>query len=148
LRIRDLFQNGGWRFAYQINVAPRVPSVQLALKADTFKVTPGTPLEIPVTVTRKDGFKEEVTVSFDSLPEGASAEPVKSESKGASAKSVKLELKADNAKPFNGPIRITGRFGEGETVTAFADLTTFKRTTTDIWLTILAKKDDAKPEEK
>lgn len=144
VRVRDLFEKGGWRFAYRISIRPRQPSVKLSLKADVFVATPGTPLEIPVTIGRVDGFKEEVTISVKDLPEGATVEPVKSEAKGDTSKAVKLILKTDTAKPFNGPLRIVGKYGEGSTVSAEFDLTTFKRLTSDIWLTILPKKEEAK----
>lgn len=144
VRVRDLFEKGGWRFAYRVSIRPRQPSVKLTLKADVFKATPGTPLEIPITIARNDGFKEEVTISVQDLPEGATVEPVKSEVKGDTSKAVKLILKTDDAKPFNGPLRIVGQYGEGLSVSAEFDLTTFKRSTEDIWLTILPKKDEAK----
>jgi hypothetical protein len=144
VRVRDLFEKGGWRFAYRLSIRPRQPSVKLTLKADVFKATPGTPLEIPVTIARNDGFKEEVTISVQDLPEGATVEPAKSEAKGDTSKAVKLILKTDDAKPFNGPLRIVGQYGEGSSVSAEFDLTTFKRSTEDIWLTILPKKEDTK----
>ncbi|MGZ0170031.1 MAG: pre-peptidase C-terminal domain-containing protein [Planctomycetales bacterium] len=144
VRIRDLFEKGGWRFAYRLSIRPRQPSLKLTLKADVFKATPGTPLEIPVTIARNDGFKEEVMVSAVDLPEGATVEAVKSEVKGDTSKAVKLILKTDNAKPFNGPLRIVGKYGEDSSVSAEFDLTTFKRSTGDFWLTILPKKEEAK----
>ena len=148
IRIRDLFENGGWRFAYRMSVRPRTPSVNLGLKSDAFKATPGTPLEIPVTVTRNDGFNEEVTVSVEGLPGGASVEPVKSEQKGDTSKSVKLILKADDAEPFSGPIRIAGKYGDDKVVVATAELTTFRRSTDQIWLTVLPRKEDDKSKDK
>ena len=147
VRIRDLFEKGGWRFAYRLSIRPRQPSVKLTLKADVFVATPGTPLEIPVTIARNDGFNEEVTISVKDLPEGATVEPAKSEAKGDTSKAVKLILKTDDAKPFNGPLRIVGHYGEGSFVSAEFDLATFKRSTEDIWLTILPKKEDAKPKD-
>ena len=144
VRIRDLFGNGGWRFAYRLSVRPRQPSLKLTLKSDTFVATPGEPLEIPVTIARNDGFSDEVMVSVENLPEGATVEAVKSEAKGDSAKAVKLLLKSDDAKPFNGPLKIVGRYGEASSVSAESELTTFNRSTEDIWLTILSKKEEAK----
>ncbi|NQV27982.1 MAG: pre-peptidase C-terminal domain-containing protein [Rhodopirellula sp.] len=144
LRIRDLFENGDWRFAYRLSIRLRQPSVSLTLKADAFNATLGTPLEIPVTIARNDGFAEEVMVSVQNLPEGATVEPVKSEAKGDTSKAVKLILKTDDAKPFNGPLRIVGQYGDGSSVNAEFDLATFNRSTEDIWLTILPKKEEAK----
>ena len=83
-------------------------------------------------------------VSVENLPEGATVEAVKSEAKGDSAKAVKLLLKSDDAKPFNGPLKIVGRYGEASSVSAESELTTFNRSTEDIWLTILSKKEEAK----
>lgn len=148
VRVRDLFEKGGWRFAYRVSIRPRQPSVKLTLKADIFKATPGMPLEIPVTIARNDGFKEEVTVSVQDLPEGATVEPLKSEVKGDTSKAVKLILKTDDAKPFNGPVRIIGEYGEDSTVSAEFDLTTFKRSTSDFWLTILPKKEKEEAQDK
>ena len=148
VRIRDLYENGGWRFAYRLSIRPRQPSLKLSLKADSFKATPGTPLEIPVTISRNDGFSEEVMISGLNLPEGATIEPVKSEAKGDTSKSVKLILMTDAAKPFNGPLKIVGQYREDSTVSADFELTTFSRTTEDIWLTILPKKEEAKAETK
>ena len=144
VRVRDLFENGGWRFAYRLSIRPQQPSAKLTLKADVFTATPGAPLEIPVTIARNDGFNEEITISAQELPEGATVEPVKSEAKGDTSKAVKLILKTDDAKPFNGPLRIVGQYGEGSTVSAEVDLATFKRSTQDTWLTILPKKEEAK----
>lgn len=151
VRIKDLFEKGGWRFAYRMSIRPRQPSLKLTLAADVFKATPGKPLEIPVTIGRNDGFKEEVMISVLDLPEGATVEPVKSEVKGDTSKSVKLILKTDDAKPFNGPLKIVGQYGEQSSVAAEAALATFNRSTQDIWLTILPKKEEAKdgkPDEK
>lgn len=148
VRVRDLFEKGGWRFAYRVSIRPRQPSVKLTLNADIFKATPGMPLEIPVTIARNDGFKEEVTVSVQDLPEGATVEPVKSEVKGDTSKAVKLILKTDDAKPFNGPVRIVGEYGEDSTVSAEFDLTAFKRSTSDFWLTILPKKEKEEAKDK
>jgi hypothetical protein len=147
LRIRDLFEKGGWRFAYRLSIRPRQPTVKLSLKADVFKATPGTPLEIPVTVGRVDGFKEEIAISVEGLPEGAIVETVKSETKGDTSKAVKLVLKTDDAKPFNGPIRVVGKYGEDGSVSGEFAQTTFKRSTDAIWLTILPKKAEAKPKD-
>ncbi|MDA1164037.1 MAG: PPC domain-containing protein [Planctomycetota bacterium] len=147
VRIRDLFGNGGWRFAWRMSIRPSLPSVNMTLKSDTFTAIPGTPLEIPVAIARLEGFKEEITITVLNLPEGAIVEPVKSEIKGDSSKAVKLSLKTDDAKPFNGPIRIVGTHGDSSTVTATFQLTTFKRSTDAAWLTILPRKVDDKPKE-
>jgi hypothetical protein len=145
--IRDLFENGGWRFAYRLHCEVPSPSVALAVKADFFNVKQGESLEIPVTVTRNEKFAEEVSVTVEGLPEGVTVAAVKSESKGDSSKAVKLTLKAESKTGFNGPIRIVGSYGEKLQVEATAPLATFKTKTTSLWLTIVPKKDEAKKEE-
>lgn len=142
--IRDLFENGSWRFAYRLHCETPSPSVTLTVKSDVFLVEQGEALEIPVTVTRNEKFAEAVSISVDGLPEGVNAETVKSEAKGDSAKAVKLTLSA--AAPFNGPIRIVGSYGEKVQVVASAPLATFKTATESLWLTVVPKSDS--PEKK
>ena len=89
-----------------------------------------------------------MTISVQDLPEGATVEQVKSEVKGDTSKAVKLILKTDAAKPYNGPVRIVGEYGEDSTVSAEFDLTTFKRSTSDFWLTILPKKEKEEAQDK
>lgn len=143
VRIKDLFEKGGWRFAYRLSIRPREPSLTVSLKSDVFQVTSGEPLEIPVTIGRNDGFNQEVMITALDLPEGVTVEPAKSEAKGDTSKAVKLILKTENAKPFNGPLKIAGQYGDGQMVPAEAELTSFNRSTNDIWLTIVAGKDEA-----
>ena len=145
--IRDLYENGGWRFAYRLHCEVPAPSVALAVKADFFIVKQGESLEIPVTVTRNEKFAEEVSVTVEGLPEGVTVESVKSEAKGDSSKAVKLTLKADSKTGFNGPIRIVGSYGEKQQVEATAPLATFTTDTTSLWLTIVPKTEEPKKEE-
>jgi len=144
--IRDLFEKGGWRFAYRLHCEVPAPSVTLAVKADFFTVKQGESLEIPVTVTRNEKFAEEFSVTVEGLPEGVTVEAVKSEAKGDSSKAVKLTLKAESKTGFSGPVRIVGTYGEKIEVEATAPLATFKTKTTSLWLTIVPKKDEAKKE--
>lgn len=140
--IRDLFEKGSWRFAYRLYCEKPAPSVALAAKADLFSVKQGESLEIPVTVTRNEKFAEEVSISVKGLPDGVTAEVVKSESKGDSAKAVKLTVTADAA--FSGPVQIVGTYGEKVEVQATAPLATFKTKTDSFWLTVVAKKEEPK----
>jgi len=140
--IRDLFEKGNWRFAYRLYCEKPVPSVALAAKADVFSVKQGESLEIPVTVTRNEKFAEEVAISVKGLPDGVTAEMVKSESKGDSAKAVELTVKAGAV--FSGPIQIVGTYGEKVEVPATAPLATYKTKTKSFWLTVVAKKEEPK----
>ena len=93
-------------------------------------------------MTRNEKFAEEVAISVKGLPDGVTAEVVKSEAKGDSAKAVKLTVKAEAA--FSGPIQIVGTYGEKVEVLATAPLATFKTNTESFWLTVVAKKEEPK----
>ena len=69
-------------------------------------------VDIPVTVTRTNGFEGEIEISLSGLPDGITAAPVKSLAKGDTSKSVtlKLEIAEDHQLTPGGlPIRILGR---------------------------------------
>lgn len=141
--IRDRFNHGGWRYAWRMHVEDLKPSVGLTVKADRFVLPADKPLEIPVTIARNDGFNEEIVVGVTGLPDGITADPVKSEAKGDSAKSVTLKVtRSGDAKPFNGPVEISTTTATGEAVKATAALTTFRTTTDQIWLTVVPKPDE------
>lgn len=148
--ITDRFGLGDWRYAYRLHVEPLAPSVTATLKADNFTLTPGTPLEIPVTIARNDGFAEEVEFTATALPEGVSCEAVKSEAKGDTSKAVTLKLTtSETVTASTGAIRIVGRWGESGEVSATADLAGGQVKIENPWLTVLEpKKEEAKAEEK
>jgi hypothetical protein len=109
--VRDLAHLGGPRFCYRVTIEPALPDYALSLAADSFVLAADKPLEIPVTIDRRDGQAEAIEIRAEGLPPGVTAEPVVSEPKGESAKSVKLVLKADPAaiQPGGSVIRITGQ---------------------------------------
>ncbi|HUG93113.1 MAG TPA: PPC domain-containing protein [Planctomycetaceae bacterium] len=149
LHVSDAFGHGGFRYVYLLTAAAPHPDYTLAVKADTFKLTPGKPLEIPVTVARTNGFDREIEISVEGLPEGVLAVSAKSPAKGDGSKAVKLELKADGAgegdesvdvTPVSGPIRIVGRVADQSDFerVAEAPIAGLQRTTADLWLTVIA----------
>jgi hypothetical protein len=95
LRISDLADSFGPRHAYSIHVSEIAPSVSLAVASDHFNIKPGESMELPVTVTRQDGFDLKLSVQAQELPPGLSCESVVSEAKGDSSKSVQLKITAD-----------------------------------------------------
>ena len=136
--ITDRFGLGDWRYAYRLHVEPLVPTITATLKADNFVLTPGTPLEIPVTIARNDGFAEEVEFTATGLPEGVSCETVKSEAKGDTSKAVTLKLTtSETVIASTRAIRIVGRWGEAGEVSATADLAGFSIKLATPWLTVL-----------
>ncbi len=147
--IRDIFGQGSPRHAYRLACRVTTPSCNLSTKADALVVEIDKPLEIPVTLTRTDGFAEEVSVSIEGLPKSVMAEPVVSAAKGETAAAVKLVLKNDGAEAWSGPVRILGNHpkSEGQPLIASFANATYKTETRQIWLTVL-KKPEPKPEAK
>jgi hypothetical protein len=141
VRIRDVFRHGGWRYAWRMHIEELKPGVTLSVKADRFTLTPDKPLEIPVTISRNNGFAEEFEVTINELPPGVTAEPVKSAAKGDTAKSVTIKLTVSESKAFSGPIQIIGHPANGQTVAATAPLATLNLSIDQIWLTVLPKKE-------
>jgi hypothetical protein len=136
--ITDRFGLGSWRYAYRLHVETLEPSITATLKADNFVLTPGTPLEIPVTIARNDGFAEEVEFTATALPEGVTCEAVKSEAKGDTSKAVTLKLTtSETVTVSTGGIHIVGRWGESGEVSATADLAGFSIKLATPWLTVL-----------
>ena len=89
------------------------PDFALTLASDSFVATPGKPLEIPVTIERRNGFNGEIEVSAIELPDGVRSEIVKSQAKGDSSKSVKVVLNAEPG-PVSAELRVVGKTtGEG-----------------------------------
>jgi hypothetical protein len=162
LLVRDLHAMGGDRYVYRLRAALAEPDYALKVAADSFVVTPGKPLEIPVTVDRtprgergggsgrggrgnRGGdrgspgapFNEEIEITASGLPEGVSVGPVKSLASGDTAKSVTLNLSAAKG-PFSVPLRIVGT-SAGEprrSRSAVATIPDSTATTPDLWLTV------------
>ncbi|MDA1050170.1 MAG: pre-peptidase [Planctomycetota bacterium] len=111
--VRDVHRNGGFRYVYRMTIDASPPDFALKLANDAYVLTPGKPLEIPVTIERRNGFNGEIEVNAIELPDGVRCEVVKSEAKGDSSKSVKVVLNTD-AGPVSGTFRVVGKsVGEG-----------------------------------
>lgn len=141
LVVRDLHDRGGPRFAYRLTCHEQQPDFTLSLAAGEFTIAAGDTLEIPVTVARQFGYKEEIAVSAEGLPDGVTAEKVVSQGSGATAKSVNLKLTAaTDAKPISCAVRIVGRAGDGPVQAASFSVGETGATQTAAWLTIAAAK--------
>jgi hypothetical protein len=137
--LRDLHGRGGLRFVYRLTIGPVQPDFGLTLASDSFTVSPGKSVEIPVTVDRRDGFDQPITIQAVGLPTGVTCEAVISEPKGNSAKSVKLVLKAaPDAAAQSAPIRIEGA-APLERSAHFSLKTPFSGDHWAVWLTIAKK---------
>jgi hypothetical protein len=142
LVVRDLYRKGGPRHFYRLTAVRAAPDYSLSVAADSIVVASGKSVEIPVTVNRTNGYSGEIEISVTSLPEGVTAEAVKSAGKGASAKSVKLVLKCGDDASFSGTVRIVG-VGAGDDKmrrVATAALASHGTAVEDVWLTVAAKK--------
>lgn len=95
VQVRDVHGQGGARYAYRLTIEPIEPDFALSVATDSFVLSPGKPLEIPVTIERRDGLDDVIELQMQGLPAGVTQAPARSEAKGDSAKSVKLVLQAD-----------------------------------------------------
>lgn len=141
VRVRDLHERGGARYAYQLLVAPVKPDYSLSLASDALIVAPNKPLEVPVTIDRREGFAGEITISAVGLPPGVVADAVASKPAGDSAKTVKLVLKTTGeTKAWQGPITITGSSAgdKPRTATFSVNLPGVRRMSA-AWLTVTDK---------
>lgn len=137
--VEDFHGRGSDRHAYLLRVGPTEPDLALGLTAAEVIVAAGKPLEIPLTIDRKDGLKEELVVTAEDLPPGLEAPAVRSKPGDATEKAITLKVTsgADTA-PWRGPIRVLARC-EGSlplTRTARAALPGQGGSTERLWLTV------------
>jgi hypothetical protein len=133
LEVRDLYRAGGERFIYRLRVVHPEPDAELTVAADRFALTPGTPLEIPVSVIRKFGFKGMLELKVDGLPPEVTA----TSGAGKDEKSLTLKLSTE-AKAISRNFRIVAVAKDDPKFvrTVRAALPDFETTTADLWLTV------------
>jgi hypothetical protein len=137
--VRDLYGGGGGpRDYFLLRVLTPTPDYELTVAADRFATPPGNSVDIPVKITRKDGFKNPVEVTAEGLPEGVKFE-VKPPAGKPDPNTVTLTLTAE--KPASGPFRLVGHGHDKDgppefTRTARAALPEFDVTTADLWVTV------------
>ena len=147
LQVSDLVDGHSARHAYSVVISEASPTVELTVSEDHFATNKEGTVEIPITIVRKHGFAEELTITAEDLPEGIRAEAVVSQAKGDTSKSVKLKMVVDKTTTFQGPFRIIARPTSAADKTPLS--TTFTAThslqdavTTQIlWLTASAAKE-------
>jgi hypothetical protein len=128
VEVRDLFKHGGERYVYRLRIADPQPDFSLSVAVDQFTMNVGESLEIPVTVTKQNGFNLPIELRALDLPEGVTFEPGKPDA----AKSVKLKLSAKARA--SGVIRIVGVAGFERT--ARATIPNYATPTESIFLTV------------
>lgn len=125
LEVSDLHGGGGFRHVYRLQAGPVAPDFELKVASENFRLTLDKPLEIPVTITRLGGFKEEVTLGIEGAPKEIAV--------SATAKAITLRLTQKTG--FTGPIRIIGATKDGAKRNAAATVPELARTTESLWLT-------------
>jgi hypothetical protein len=141
LMIRDLHGHGGDRYVYRLSATHVQPDFSLKVAADSFVLTPGKPLEIPVTVGRVNGFASEIAITAAGLPEGVSVTSATSAASGDSAKTVKLVLTSSTG-PAAVPFRISGRSTSSDQPPRLARvaISNLTESNPDLWLTVTSAK--------
>lgn len=107
--LKERAARGNADFIYRMTIAEPRPDLRLTVKTSEFAVENGGELEIPVTLTKLDGFADEFELTAIDLPDGVTVDaqilPVKS------PVSAKLKFQAAEGLPFPwAPIRIVARF--------------------------------------
>ena len=128
--VDDLYGGSGPRHAFLVRILSE-PDYDLTVAADRFTVAPGKPLDIPVTVVRRNGFKDEVDVSAEGLPAGVKATVI------GDAKGITLRLSAET--PTGGCFRIVGKAKGPAKLQRIATASPKEfGETADLWVTVVA----------
>lgn len=134
LEVSDAFNGGGALYLYRVDLRLAVSDVRTTLKADRFQGQVGQPLEIAVSIERRDGFAHPLSVVVTGLPDTIQCPVVVSEKEGATAKDVTLKVTA--SAPFSGPIQIVAKNDADPASHFVASAGTDSARTESIWLTI------------
>jgi hypothetical protein len=143
--VEDRYQAGGYRYFYALTCQETQPSVTATVGANQYVANKDEAIDVPVTVSRKNGFGDRLMLSLERLPEGVTAEPVVSEKEGDTSSAVTLKLQRnENAAAFSGSIQVLCRSEEtGIRQFATAAIANSQATTPDIWLTVIPQQEPA-----
>ena len=139
--VEDRYQGGGYRYFYALTCQNTQQTVTATVGANQYVADKDEAIDVPVTIARKNGFAERLTISLERLPDGITAEPVISEKDGDSSKAVTLKLhRSENTAAFSGAIQVLCRSEEnGNRRFGTAAIEKSTATTPDIWLTVIPK---------
>lgn len=142
LEVRDHNRQGSRRHFYRLRAAGPEPDYALTVAADRFVLMPSKPLEIPVTIARRDGFDRPIEIAVEGLPASVKVKPV--HSTGAADKSATLHFEAIEAvsSAFRIVSRVAGR--PDLTRTATAPRSKLPQTTSYLWLSAPAARAKAR----
>jgi len=135
LELHDQNWHGSHRHFYRLRAVGLEPDYALSVTSDRFVLAPGKPLDILVSVTRRDGFDNDIEITLDGLPANVTAKSVRSV--GAGGKTVTLRLEA-NGEPISAASRIVGHVAEQADLTrkAVAPRIKLPETTPYLWLNV------------
>lgn len=108
-QIRDQFDHrGGSRFAYRISISEvSEQHFELKLPLDTVNIGQGAETKLKIGIDRSFGFKGEVELSAEDLPDGVTAEPVKI---AKNRQDAQLVIKVDeSATPQIARLKVVGK---------------------------------------
>ena len=114
VRLSDMTEGYGPRHFYRLVIEAVQPNVRLSVDTDCFVAGAKETLEVSVNVVRDSGYKRNIRVNVEGLPEGFAFSNAVSEPKGPTAKSVKLKLSDRVDAGWSGPISIVGTELDGE----------------------------------
>ncbi|MES2790246.1 MAG: PPC domain-containing protein [Planctomycetota bacterium] len=140
LTVKDLHGRSGSRYFYHVNISHPQPDYRATVAADSFVLPIDKPLEIPITIERLVGFKDEIEFTAIGLPEGVTVTPVKSAAEGDTAKTVKLVI-SGNTAAFSGPLQLVGTSVAEPKLTRSPKfkLAPYEIETDHLWLTVIKK---------
>jgi hypothetical protein len=133
------------RFFYVLRCEEAKPSFDVELKTTAFTVPADKPLEIPLTIARRNGFAEPIDFKIEGLPEGLTAECPRSEKDGDSSKAVTIKISGTAKTSFSGAIKIIAESVDTK-VPKPASLSLADRTiVSQLWLTAVAPEAPSEP---
>ncbi len=136
--VSDRYQHVSERFFYVLRCEEAKPSFDVELKTTAFTVPADKPLEIPLTIARRNGFVEAIDFKIEGLPEGLTAECPRSEKDGDSSKAVTIKISGTAKASFSGGIKIIAESVDTK-VPKPASLSLADRTiVSQLWLTAVA----------
>lgn len=148
--VTDRYGDGGFRYIYVLTCDVPQPELNATVGADQYLLNKDEPVDVSVTLARKNGFAQKVTVRLEGLPEGVTAEPAVSEPKGDSSKAVTLKLtRGESAAAFSGVVHVVwSAEGSDELSTATTTAAGADLSSTNLWLTVIPKPKPEPEEEK
>lgn len=104
IRVQDRFRSrGGPEYAYRLRItSPAPPDFRLSFKTDGITLPRAGQVKLPISVERRGGFSEAISLSIDGLPKGVSFSPT---TIAAKQNAVDVTFKAEKVVSI-GPARL------------------------------------------